>query len=116
MLRQALDKQCKKSCRPVDFSTAYWRPPVSAKVGFELESKQIEHQLDLMSLVSLTDHDSMGAPGALRELPGAIQIPLAVEWSVPFEDAVFHLGVHNLPQNLAPTMMEDFAEYTRNPC
>ena len=116
ILQRALDKQCKKSCRPVDFSTAYWRPPVSAKVGFELESKQIEDELDLMSLVSLTDHDSMGAPAALRQLPDDIQIPLAVEWSVPFEDAVFHLGVHNLPQNRAAAIMEDFAEYTRNPC
>ena len=115
MLRRVLDKQCKKSCRPVDFSTAYWRPPVSAKVGFELESKQIEDELDLMSLISLTDHDSIGAPAALRLLPDAIQIPLAVEWSVPFEDAVFHLGVHDLPQNLAATIMEDFAEHTRNP-
>jgi hypothetical protein len=116
VLQRALDRQCKKSCRPVDFSTAYWRPPVSAKCAFDLESKQIEHVLDLMSLVSLTDHDSMGAPESLRLLPGEIQIPLAVEWSVPFEDAVFHLGVHNLPPNLAPTFMEDFAEYTRSPC
>ena len=116
ILRRALDKQCQKSCRPVDFSTAYWRPPVSAKVGFELESKQIEHQLDLMSLVSLTDHDSMGAPMSLRQLSDSIQIPLSVEWSVPFEDAVFHLGVHNLPENLAAGIMEDLAEYTRDPC
>jgi hypothetical protein len=116
VLRRALDKQCKKSCRPVDFSTAYWRPPVSAKVGFDLESKQIEHELDLMSLVSLTDHDSMGAPTSLRQLSDSIQIPLAVEWSVPFEDAVFHLGIHNVPQNQAPTIMEDFADYTRKPC
>lgn len=115
VLRRALEKQCKKSCRPVDFSTAYWRPPVSAKMGFELESKQIEGELDLMSLVSLTDHDSMGAPTSLRMLPDAIQIPLAVEWSVPFENAVFHLGVHNLPPKLAPTIMEEFSEYTRNP-
>jgi hypothetical protein len=116
VLRRALDKQCKKSCRPVDFSTAYWRPPVSAKVGFDLESKQIEHELDLMSLVSLTDHDSMGAPTSLRQLSDGIQIPLAVEWSVPFEDAVFHLGIHNVPENQAPTIMEDFADYTRKPC
>ena len=115
VLQRALDKQCKKSCRPVDFSTAYWRPPVSAKAGFELESKQIESALDLMSLVSLTDHDSIGAATSLRQSPDNIQIPFAVEWSVPFKNAVFHLGVHNLPQKLAPTIMEDFAEYTRNP-
>jgi hypothetical protein len=26
-LQRVLDKQCKKLCRPVDFSTAHWRPP-----------------------------------------------------------------------------------------
>ncbi len=68
-----------KSVRPVDFSQAYWTPPLPPKVAFKLESNQIEIDLGLMSLVSLTDHDSIGAPTALRELPNPIQIPYAVE-------------------------------------
>jgi len=115
LLRWALKEQIKKSVRPVDFSQAYWTPPLPPKLAFELESNQIEIDLELMSLVSLTDHDSIGAPSALRQLPAPVRIPFAVEWSVPFEDAVFHLGIHNLPENLAHLIMDDLAAYTRNP-
>ncbi len=115
MLRWALKGQCRKSVRPVDFSTAYWTPPLTAKLAFELESTQIESELALMSLVSLTDHDSIGAPSLLRQLSTSVQIPFAVEWSVPFEGAVFHLGVHNLPESQAQVIMNNFAAYTRNP-
>jgi hypothetical protein len=115
MLRWALKEQCKKSVRPVDFSQAYWTPPLPPKLAFELESNQIEIDLELMSLVSLTDHDSIGAPSALRQLPAPVQVPFAVEWSVPFEGAVFHLGVHNLPESQAHLIMDNLAAYTRNP-
>jgi len=115
LLRWALKEQCKKSCRPVDFSQAYWTPPLPPKLAFELESNQIEVDLELMSLVSITDHDSIGAPTALRQLPEAVQVPFAVEWSVSFEGAVFHLGIHNLPESQAHLIMDDLAAYTRNP-
>jgi hypothetical protein len=115
LLRWALKEQCKRSGRPVDFSQAYWTPPLPPKLAFETESNQIEIDLELMSLVSLTDHDSIGAPSTLRQLPNPIQIPFAVEWSVPYEGAVFHLGVHNLPESQAHLIMDDLAAYTRNP-
>jgi hypothetical protein len=115
LLRWGLKEQCKKSVRPVDFSQAYWTPPLPPKLAFELESDQIESDLELMSLVSLTDHDSIGAPSALRQLPDPVQVPFAVEWSVPFEGAVFHLGVHNLPESQAHLIMDDLAAYTKNP-
>jgi hypothetical protein len=115
LLRWALKEQCKNSVRPVDFSQAYWTPPLTPKLAFEVESNQIEIDLELMSLVSLTDHDSIGAPSALRQLPVAVQIPFAVEWSVPFEGAVFHLGIHNLPVSQAHLIMDDLAAFTRDP-
>jgi len=115
LLRWALKEQCKKSCRPVDFSKAYWTPPLPPRLAFELESQQIENDLELLSLVSLTDHDSIGAPTVLRQLPDPVQIPFAVEWSVPFEGAVFHLGIHNLPESQAHLIMDDLAAYTREP-
>lgn len=115
LLRWALKEQCKKSVRPVDFSQAYWTPPLPPKLAFELESNQIEVDLDLMSLVSLTDHDSIGAPSALRQLPDALPVPYSVEWSVSFEGAVFHLGIQNLPESQAHLIMDDLAAYTRNP-
>ncbi len=99
----------------MDFSQAYWTPPLPPKLAFELESNQIEVDLELMSLVSLTDHDSIAAPTALRQLPNPVQVPFAVEWSVPFEGAVFHLGIHNLPESQAHLIMDDLAAYTRNP-
>src|SRR5229473_1811864 len=115
LLRWALNEQIKKSVRPIDFSQAYWTPPLPPKLAFEVESNQIEIELELMSLVSLTDHDSIGAPSALRQLPDPVQVPFAVEWSVPFEGAVFHLGIHNLPESQAHLIMEDLAEFTRHP-
>jgi len=115
LLRWALKEQCRRSVRPIDFSQAYWTPPLPPKLAFESESNQIEIDLELMSLVSLTDHDSIGAPSALRQLPDPIRIPFAVEWSVPYEGAVFHLGIHNLPENQAQSIMDDLAAYTRNP-
>jgi hypothetical protein len=115
LLRWALREQCKKSVRPVDFSQAYWTPPLPPKLAFELESNQIESDLELLSLVSLTDHDSIGAPSLLRQLPDPVQIPFAVEWSVPYGAAVVHLGVHNLPESQARLIMDDLAAYTRDP-
>src|SRR6202161_4188055 len=101
LLRWILNEQIKKSVRPVDFSQAYWTPPLPPKLAFEVESNQIEIDLELMSLVSLTDHDSIGATTSLRQLPVPVKIPFAVEWSVPFEGAIFHLGLHNLPESQA---------------
>jgi hypothetical protein len=115
LLRWALNEQIKRSVRPVDFSQAYWTPPLPPKLAFELESNQIEIDLELMSLVSLTDHDSIGAPTAQSKLPDPVRIPFAVEWSVPFDGAVFHLGVHNLPESQAHLIMDDLAAYTRDP-
>jgi hypothetical protein len=115
LLSWALKEQCKKSVRPVDFSQAYWTPPLTPTLAFEVESNQIEMGLELMSLVSLTDHDSIGAPSALRQLADPVQVPFAVEWSVPFDGAVFHLGIHNLPDSQAHLIMDDLAAYTRNP-
>jgi hypothetical protein len=114
-LRWALKAQCNRSRRPVDFSQAYWTPPLPPKVAFEVENNQIETELGLMSLVSLTDHDSIGAPSALRQMPDPVNVPFAVEWSIPFEGALFHLGIHNLPESRAHLIMDDLAEYTRNP-
>jgi hypothetical protein len=115
ILRWALNEQCKKSKRPVDFSRAYWTPPLPPQLAFDVENNQIETDMDLMSLVSLTDHDSIGAPSKLRQSPEAVNVPFAVEWSAPFEGAVFHLGIHNLPESLAHLIMDDLAAYTANP-
>src|ERR1044071_2233834 len=40
----------------VDFSRAYWTPPLPPRQAFLLERKQLE-ELELAAIVSLTDHD-----------------------------------------------------------
>jgi glycosyltransferase involved in cell wall biosynthesis len=55
----------------VDFWKAYWTPPLPPLAAVRLEREQIENQLDLASLISLTDHDNIEAPMLLRVVPEA---------------------------------------------
>jgi len=115
MLHEALEKQCKKARFPVDFSRAYWTPPLSPKLAYETEKNQIENTLELKSLVSLTDHDNIEAPLWLRAARETAHTPISLEWSVPYAGTIFHLGVHNLPGGRAQGIMNDLAAYTRKP-
>ncbi len=115
MLREALEKQCRKSRIPVDFSRAYWTPPLTPRLAFETERDQIEDALGLRALVSLTDHDNIEAASWLRASHETAHIPVSLEWSVPFGGTVFHLGVHNLPGKQAHAIVNDLVAYTRNP-
>ena len=99
----------------VNYSASYWTPPLTPKLAFDLESKQIE-RLDLDSMVSISDHDNINAPMLLRSVPSARQIPVSVEWSVPYGGVqAFHLGVHNLPSARAVEWMDRLKNYTANP-
>jgi hypothetical protein len=119
LLRRALATQEKraryKKSITVDFWKGYWTPPLTALSAFQLERNQIEQTLGLAGMVSLTDHDSIEAPMLLRVIPEARQIPVSVEWSVPFGETVLHLGIHNLPSGRAEMFMTQFADYTRKP-
>jgi hypothetical protein len=115
MLHAALEKQCRRSRIPVDFSRAYWTPPLTPRLAYETERNQIENTLGLRSLISLTDHDNIEAPMLLRTMPETAQTPVSLEWSVPFAGTIFHLGVHNLPGCKAHAIMDDLSGYTRNP-
>src|SRR5260370_23927304 len=66
MLHAALEKQCGRSTIPVDFSRAYWTPPLTPTLAYETERNQIENTLGLNSLISLTDHDPIAAPVQFR--------------------------------------------------
>ena len=115
MLHEALQKQCNKARFPIDFSRAYWTPPLTPRLAYETEKNQIENTLGLKSLVSLTDHDTIEAPVLLRTERETAKTPISLEWSVPFEGTIFHLGVHNLPGARAQAIMDDLAAYTRTP-
>jgi hypothetical protein len=99
----------------IDYAASYWTPPMTPKLAFDLESRQIEN-LDLASMVSLTDHDNINAPMLLRTVPSARGIPVSVEWSAPYGGVqAFHLGVHNLPSARAAQWMKTLAEFTAHP-
>ena len=80
-----------------DYASSFWTPPMTPRLAFELEQTQIEEKLQLEGLVSLSDHDDVRAPLELRSLHSTEQIPISLEWTVPFGATTFHLGIHNLP-------------------
>jgi len=98
----------------VNYAASYWTPPMTPKLAFDLESRQIE-KLGLASMVSLTDHDTINAPMLLRTVPSARQIPVSVEWSAPYGTQSFHLGIHNLPSAHAQQWMATLKEFTARP-
>jgi hypothetical protein len=112
--------RAEKRCRevhnlPLNFAESYWTPPLTPRLAFDLESRQIE-KLNLAPLVSLSDHDNINAPMLLRTVASARHIPVSVEWTVPFGgDQAFHLGVHNLPSESGAEWMKTFAEFTAAP-
>ncbi len=99
----------------LNYAEAYWTPPLTPKLAFDLESGQIA-KLGLRPLVSLTDHDNIHAPMLLRTVASARHIPVSVEWSVPYGgDQSFHLGIHNLPSETGGSWMQAFAQFTAGP-
>jgi hypothetical protein len=113
-LRWALEHQYRRSPLPVDLTKAHWTPPLAPKLALEAERKQIENVLGLTSLVALTDHDNIEAR-LLLTLEKTMEIPFALEWTVPFGEAIFHLGIHNLPRNRAQGIVAELVAYTQNP-
>jgi hypothetical protein len=124
-LIQKLLRFCERRARErysfdVDYAAAYWTPPLTPRLAFDLESKQIEN-LGVAPLVSITDHDNITAPMLLRTVTSARHIPVSVEWSAPFFgpdggcEQSFHLGIHNLPSETGAEWMRTFEEFTAKP-
>lgn len=42
-------------------------------------------------------------------------MPYSIEWTVPYQATVFHLGVHNLPADAAAELRAGMARYTTQP-
>jgi len=97
---------------PLDPARAWWTPPAGPREAWLIERNHIERQFGLRALVSLTDHDDIEAPLKLRVLGECRHVPVSVEWTVPYRETFFHLGVHNIPaQNARAT----FADMQRHP-
>ncbi len=104
-----------RGATPVDFSRAYWTPPLSPASALAVESQQIRNDLGLLPMVSLTDHDNIEAGLALQVTSDARHTPISVEWTVPYRRSIFHLGIHNLPPETARDWMSTLAAYTLSP-
>ncbi len=98
--------------RTLDFSKTYWTPPVSPRQVIEIETLQIEKELGLPALVSITDHDDIEAGKQLQLLNGVHRIPISLEWTVPYGRGLFHLGVHNLPHETATEVVRELMKHT----
>ena len=99
----------------IDYAASYWTPPMTPKLAYDLESRQIEN-LDVAPMVSITDHDNIKAPMLLRTVPSARAIPVSVEWSAPYGGVQsFHLGIHNLPSGRASDWMRVLEDFTASP-
>ena len=121
IMRWAEDRSAKCSGLRPDYAKAFWTPPLTPRLAFDLERTQIENLLDLPGLVSISDHDDISAPLLLRSVPSARHIPVSVEWSVPYANhsavpdckpTAFHLGVHNLPSQFATEWIARLNDFT----
>ncbi|MBV9760386.1 MAG: hypothetical protein JO340_07480 [Acidobacteriaceae bacterium] len=118
-LRRAIQRQEAEYNRArsvkLDLQTGYWTPPLAPRQAHRLEQKQIEAHFQLPALVSLTDHDDIRAGMQLRVLPRFADAPVSTEWTIPFEETFFHLGVHNLPPSEACAVERRLSAYTARP-
>ncbi len=96
----------------LDFSKGWWHPPVSPRQVFESEVRQIEARFSLSPIISITDHDDVEAGIELQAMYALRRAPLSFEWTVPYEDGYFHLGVHNLPPSDAASWYARLMAFT----
>ena len=99
---------------PLDLRRAWWTPPLAPRDAHSVESDQIS-ALGLVPIVSLTDHDNIEAPMSLQALEGFGNVPISVEWTIPFRNTFFHLGVHNIPPSGARATMDRLKAFTERP-
>jgi hypothetical protein len=99
----------------LDFDRGWWTPPLSPREAWKTETRQIENVLRLAPLVALTDHDDIEAPMHLQVLPETRGVPVGLEWTVPYGDSYFHLGIHNLPARHAHQLLDELSTYTQCP-
>ncbi|HLH43243.1 MAG TPA: hypothetical protein VKV74_09680 [Bryobacteraceae bacterium] len=112
LIRAAENRYHRRHGKHVEFARAWWTPPLSPCEVKAQETFQIE-QFGLNSLVAITDHDDIQASMELRS--GGQTVPIALEWSVPFGPALFHLGVYNLPPARAEVLFQAMQDYRRLP-
>jgi hypothetical protein len=99
--------------RGIDFSTAYWSPPLTAQGVYDIEKQQLTNA-GLNPIISLTDHDCIDSTLEVNEKNPNTHAPISMEWTVPFEYGFFHVGVHNLPKKRAADLTKTLLDFTFN--
>jgi hypothetical protein len=105
------DKYQEEQGKGIDFSTAYWSPPLTPHDVYRIEKEQI-NSTGLEAIVSLSDHDSIDGNLMVNEHTENSKAPISLEWTVPFEYGFFHVGVHNLPKETAVDITKTLLDYT----
>lgn len=107
------EKYFKKEGKGIDFSTAYWSPPMTPHDVYRIEKDQINSS-GLEAIVSISDHDGIEGNLLVNEQADNAVAPISLEWTVPFEYGFFHVGVHNLPKDRAVELTKTLLDYTFN--
>lgn len=115
LTRRELNRQERRRGFRLNFSQAYWCPPLPPLGVIASEERQIADRLNLEAFVSITDHDNIDAALGLAAMGQGARYPMSVEWTVPYRGQVFHLGVHNLPSSAAVEFAGRFRGYTAAP-
>ncbi len=105
------DNLLRREGKVLDFSTAYWSPPLPPEEVYQIEHDQLL-SAGLEPIVSLTDHDDITANIKVNAMTEGPDGPISLEWTVPFEYGFFHLGVHNLPPRRAEEITEELLAFT----
>ncbi|NWF83934.1 MAG: hypothetical protein HXY18_08915 [Bryobacteraceae bacterium] len=100
--------------RELDYTSAWWTPPLGPREALLVERGQIE-EAGLNALVSISDHDNIEAPLLLRVLSEGGEVPISTEWTVPYRGVFLHVGFHNLPRRRAAERMAELSRFTANP-
>lgn len=93
----------------------WWTSPLSANQAYQVEKRQIDDKLGLSAMVSITDHDNIDAPLKLQALADNLAAPISVEWTTPYRETYYHMGVHNLHPQWAREMMTRMETFTASP-
>jgi hypothetical protein len=115
LVRRQMREYERRNGEPVDFGRGWWQPPLDPHEVLASEASQIEDTLGLCSIVSITDHDNIDAPLALLSASPQSLVPISLEWTAPFRQSFFHIGVHNLAPASAIDTFNALAAYTAKP-
>ena len=110
--RREVERCVRMNGRPPKFDSGYWTPPLTGQQVYQMETASMD-SLGLDGIVSITDHDSIDANLEIRKVYDEEKVPISMEWTVPFDEAFFHVGVHNLPAARAGEITEQLLDYTR---